>query len=106
VRWVECGKGPRSRVIGAQLLVELLKTGKFKVFKTCKHWIRTVPALMPDDNNPEDVNSKMEDHAWDETRYAVGPIRRSPDGEQMSPDAEGSDYNIEDDGSHSMKVRT
>ena len=105
VKWVECGKGPRSRVIGAQLIVELLKTGKFKVFKTCKHWIRTVPALMPDENNPEDVNSKMEDHAWDETRYAVGPIRRAPDGEQMSGDPDASDYNIEADGAHSMKVR-
>ena len=84
VKWAECGKGPRSRVTGAQLIVEMLRTGKLKVFRTCKHWIRTVPALMPDENNPEDVNTKMEDHAWDDTRYALGPIRRAPDEEQKS----------------------
>ena len=91
VKWVESHKGPRSRVNGAQLLVEALQTGKFKVFKTCKHWIRTVPALMPDENNPEDVNTRMEDHAFDETRYALMHIRRPPE-EQKSHDPEDSEY--------------
>lgn len=103
VKWVECGKGPRSRVTGAQLLVEMLRSGKFKVFKSCKHWIRTVPALMPDENNPEDVNSKMEDHAYDETRYALGPIRRSPDEEQKSGDPAEDDYK-RDESNHYLKV--
>lgn len=96
VRWVECGKGPRSRVTGAQLIVEMLRTGKLKVFKTCKHWIRTVPALMPDENNPEDVNTKMEDHAWDATRYGLGPIRRAPDEGQMSETPESDVYKEND----------
>lgn len=84
IKWVESFKGPRSRVNGAQLIVQLLREGKLKVFRSCKHWIRTVPALMPDENNMEDVNSKMEDHAWDATRYGLLQVRRPPDEEQKS----------------------
>lgn len=86
IKWVEAYKGPRSRINGAQLVVEMLKSGRLKVFKTCRHWIRTVPALMPDDNNPEDVNTSQEDHAWDDTRYALLQTRRAPDEEQISGD--------------------
>lgn len=39
-------------------------------FETCIHAIRTIPALMHDENRPEDLNSDMEDHAADEVRYA------------------------------------
>lgn len=39
-------------------------------FETCVHAIRTIPALMHDENRPEDLNSDMEDHAADEVRYA------------------------------------
>jgi hypothetical protein len=38
-------------------------------FTNCKDTIRTLPLLMHDPNIPEDVNSKMEDHAADEIRY-------------------------------------
>lgn len=103
VRWQPAKKGPRSRVNGAQALVELIQSGKFKVFRTCKHWIRTVPALMPDENNPEDVDTRMEDHCYDETLYAIGRVRRAPeegqksgdDKEHMYKDAQGNDlYHI------------
>lgn len=40
------------------------------VFSTCKDLIRTLPALQHDALKPEDVDSDMEDHAPDETRYA------------------------------------
>jgi hypothetical protein len=39
-------------------------------FSTCRHTIRTVPALQHDANRPEDVMTQSEDHAGDETRYA------------------------------------
>ena len=39
-------------------------------FGTCTNSIRTIPSLMHDDNNPEDVDTNGEDHAADETRYA------------------------------------
>ncbi|WP_244420706.1 terminase family protein [Mesorhizobium japonicum] len=39
-------------------------------FDTCIHTIRTLPALQHDEANPEDLDTKQEDHAADETRYA------------------------------------
>ncbi len=39
-------------------------------FETCVDSIRTIPALQHDKDNPEDLNSDMEDHAGDEWRYA------------------------------------
>jgi hypothetical protein len=39
-------------------------------FKTCIHTIRTIPMLQHDSKRPEDVDTDMEDHAGDETRYA------------------------------------
>jgi len=40
-------------------------------FSTCKDSIRTVPALQHSENNPEDLDTDMEDHAADEWRYGV-----------------------------------
>ncbi len=40
-------------------------------FGTCVESIRTIPGLQHDNNKPEDVDSDSEDHAGDETRYAV-----------------------------------
>lgn len=37
----------------------------------CEDSIRTIPVLQHDDNNMEDVDTTAEDHAYDETRYAV-----------------------------------
>jgi hypothetical protein len=37
----------------------------------CEHTIRTIPTLQHDENDPEDVDTESEDHAYDETRYGV-----------------------------------
>lgn len=37
----------------------------------CEDTIRTLPTLQHDDHDPEDVDTEAEDHAYDETRYAV-----------------------------------
>ena len=71
VRWIKAVKGQGSRHLGAQIIVEALEANKFRVFNTCKHWLRTVPVLMPDETDWEDVDTDMEDHTWDETRYAL-----------------------------------
>lgn len=39
-------------------------------FNTCLDSIRTIPLLQHDENNPEDLDSEMEDHAADDWRYA------------------------------------
>lgn len=39
-------------------------------FSNCLHTLRTLPALQHDEDKPEDLDTKAEDHAADETRYA------------------------------------
>ena len=39
------------------------------VFKNCKGFIRTMPLLMYDEHNVEDIDTEGEDHIADETRY-------------------------------------
>ena len=39
-------------------------------FANCIHAIRTIPVLQHDQHQPEDVNTHMEDHAYDDSRYA------------------------------------
>lgn len=41
------------------------------VFNTCKHFIRTIPSLVYSQSNVEDVDTKQEDHIYDETRYVL-----------------------------------
>ncbi len=37
------------------------------IYRTCKDFIRTIPALCMDEDNPEDIDSSMEDHIYDES---------------------------------------
>ncbi len=71
VPWMPAKKGPGSRKSGAQVVIKLLNEGKFKVFRSCKHFLRTVPVLMPDEDDWDDVDTEQEDHAWDELRYSL-----------------------------------
>ncbi len=42
---------------------------RFYVFSTCKAFIRTFPAMVLSRENPEDVDTACEDHAYDAARY-------------------------------------
>lgn len=42
---------------------------KFYVFNTCRHFIRTIPALMYSETQVEDIDTHLEDHIYDEWRY-------------------------------------
>lgn len=103
VKWQEAWNAKGSRVNGAQEIIRLLAEDKLKVFSTCKHWIRTIPTLAPDDNNPEDVDTDAEDHAWDATRYGIMRRRRSPEEEQKGGDPEEPTYK-QDDNSFTLRV--
>jgi hypothetical protein len=56
------------------------------VMDNCSDWWRTVPALQHDEKRPEDIDSDMEDHAADDTRYmcTARPISRVPKPRQLS----------------------
>lgn len=50
------------------------------IFSNCKGFIRTIPLMMFDEHKPEDLDTDLEDHIADETRYMcmsrpVKPIR-------------------------------
>lgn len=43
----------------------------FYVFNTCRQFIRTVPDLVYDERNVEDIDTTQEDHIYDECRYVL-----------------------------------
>lgn len=68
-------KGDNTRIAGWAQVHERLRFGqdgrpRLYVFNTCRGFIRVFPAAQYDQNKPEDVDTKGEDHICDETRYA------------------------------------
>ena len=54
------------------------------VFKTCRQFLRTIPNLIYDEANCEDVNTACEDHDYDAMRYffMANPIAPKPETKQ------------------------
>lgn len=75
VEWVRSDKSPGSRKNGLELFrtrleASVLKEGEgFYIMETCKAAIEILPTLPRDEKNPEDVDTKTEDHCWDVIRY-------------------------------------
>lgn len=80
--WSPVGKGPRSRIQGKLEVHHRLRVPKddkgepsgvrpmIVFFNTCVHTIRTLPNLVLDEKNPEDIDTTLEDHLYDMVRYA------------------------------------
>lgn len=67
-------KGVNSRLSGKMHFHYRLRfdengKARFYVFSTCKAFIRTFPAMNLSRENPEDVDTACEDHAYDAARY-------------------------------------
>ena len=67
-------KGDHARLAGKMQLHYRMAFDKegypmLYVFRTCKDFIRTIPALVYDDTKVEDIDTGGEDHIYDETRY-------------------------------------
>ena len=60
---------------------------KFYVFNTCKNFIRTIPDLVYDEHNVEDIDTTQEDHIYDECRYVFmqHPIPMRKNAEKKIP---------------------
>lgn len=78
-------KGDHSRISGKMQVHHRLafdSDGKpmLYVFSTCKHFIRTIPSLVYDETDVEDVDTDGEDHIYDECRYVLmkNPISPRP----------------------------
>ncbi len=67
--WVKATKG--SRVVGWALLKELFKNKRLMITSDCTNFWRTVPNLMVDEKNWEDIDTDGEDHIADEVRYSA-----------------------------------
>lgn len=67
-------KGDNERIAGKmqchyRLAFDSQGNSKFRVFATCKHFIRTIPNLIYSELKVEDINTDGEDHIYDEWRY-------------------------------------
>lgn len=78
-------KGDNARIAGKMQVHHRLTFDEegvpmLYVFDTCKHFIRTLPALVYDETDVEDVDTKGEDHIFDELRYVcmANPIAPRP----------------------------
>jgi len=77
-------KANKNRKLGIQVMHSLLRpdfnTGlaKFKVFKTCKWFIDTVPELMRHEDDPDDVAPNQLDHPFDAVRYGLVELVAEP----------------------------
>jgi len=47
----------------------------WQITSTCKHLIRTLPMLVYDEHNVEDVDTGMEDHPYDACRYGLMHVK-------------------------------
>ena len=68
--------GDHTRIAGKmQLHYRLAFDGEgrpmLQVFSTCKHFIRTIPNLVYDESDVEDIDTTQEDHIYDECRYVL-----------------------------------
>lgn len=77
ISWIKSDKSPGSRAIGMQLTRDRIDAAKgseepaLYVMDNCRAFIGTLPTLTRDTKNPDDVNTKEEDHIYDETRYMI-----------------------------------
>ena len=60
----------RQRLDGEDFGVPYGNRPMIYCFDTCIDSIRTIPMMQHDDKNPEDLDTKAEDHAVDDWRYA------------------------------------
>jgi hypothetical protein len=84
-RWRPSDRSRGSRVAGKNEVHRRLKVDEEKdragleIFDNCTNLIAQLPTLPLDRNNPEDVNTKAEDHLYDALRYGImsRPVSRS-----------------------------
>jgi hypothetical protein len=67
-RWTPSPKGAGSRIAGVSAVHQRLALRKdglpgLIVFRTCRNLIRTLPAMVYDRKNPEDIDPDCEEHA-------------------------------------------
>ena len=93
----------RSRIEGEDFGDPMGVRPMIYFFNTCRDSIRTIPLLQHDENRPEDVDTTMEDHAGDETRYAC-MSRPYTKNEPIDVPQKGNDYGMDDEPDEDWKT--
>jgi len=80
----------KSRLAGWDVVHQYLRWDettkpKLRVFSTCINMIRTIPSLVYDPNNIQDVDSSGEDHAADDLRYFLQTLRDYKPARPLNP---------------------
>jgi hypothetical protein len=76
-RWRPSDRSKGSRTAGKNEMHRRLQVDEFSgepglvILNTCTNTISQLPIVPLDDNNPEDVNTKSEDHIYDAVRYGI-----------------------------------
>jgi hypothetical protein len=86
------GKARNERVGGWALVDEQLRVRedglpRLLIHSSCVNLIRTLPAMPRDIRNPDDVDTKSEDHAPDALRYLLQELIGQPDAHQFDAQA-------------------
>jgi len=82
-RWRPSDRSAGSRVAGKNEIHRRLQVDEFTeeprlvITSNCRNLIAQLPVLPLDKNNPEDINTKAEDHLYDALRYGVMSRPRS-----------------------------
>lgn len=82
VYWERSNKSPGSRIRGLQLWRDRMEASKdwlenredvpaWFVTANCRAAIASIPAIVRDPKNPDDVDTEQEDHLFDEGRYEI-----------------------------------
>ncbi len=78
--WRPSDRSPGSRKSGKMEVHRRLRlfeneqgitTAKLKIFSTCRNLIRTLPMLPFDPTDPEDIDTRGDDHCYDSLRYGL-----------------------------------
>lgn len=78
LRFDKAVSGPNTRVMGWNLMREALAEPWWRITKDCKMLIQTLPYLIHDEKNPDDVQECDEDHWAEASRNGLVHIKRSP----------------------------
>lgn len=65
-----------------------------QVFKNCKQFIRTIPALVYDEKHIEDIDTEGEDHIYDAVRYGLMEYTVAPRVPKALPDMRDDPLNM------------
>jgi len=82
-RWRPADRSKGSRIAGKNEIHRRLQVDEYTdaprmvIFNTCRNLISQLPSLPLDKSNPEDVDTKAEDHLYDALRYGVMTRPRS-----------------------------